>query len=73
VSRVSFDCTGTDVDEGAWARILKQIDTQLKDAGLPSLYSDRWDEEEGGCVFEGGEREVQAVREILSQYPVRIY
>jgi hypothetical protein len=53
--------------------MMKQIDAQLKDAGLPSLYSDSWDEDEGGCAFEGNEREVQSVREILSQYPVRIY
>lgn len=73
VASIAFDSSGQNYDEDEWDRICHEVSKALEDAGLPSLYGERWREADGSCVLEGQFEEIVQVREILSKFPVTIF
>ena len=70
--KIAFDCSGHDYDEGRWDEICHEISRVFEDAGLPSLYSDAWEESDGSCVFEGSPEEVERIHQILSGFTITV-
>lgn len=70
MAKIGFDSTGFTYDDAAWREVIQLLERHLLSEGLPPVSSDRWEEWEAGCVFEGGEEEVSRVREILILYDV---
>ncbi len=75
---------GFDVDEGGdhvnsdadlypdWAQTYAQVESAIAAANLPPLSSPRWDEFGLGRIFWGTQAECQAVKAILSAFPVYV-
>ena len=73
MASVAFDCTGRDFGDDEWDDLMRRIDAAFLEPGLPSLYSEAWDDVEDGCVFEGTAAEAAKVREVLSRFPLTVY
>ncbi len=75
---------GFDVDEGGdhvnsdadlypdWAQTYAQVESAIAAANLPPLSSPRWDEFGLGRIFWGTQADCQAVKDVLSAFPVYI-
>jgi hypothetical protein len=59
------------LDEG-WTHLLREVAAAIGAAGLPTLYSERWDEFGQGRVFWGTKAECELVRQVLSQFDLYI-
>jgi hypothetical protein len=49
---------------------LEAVEIAIQSAGLPTLESDRWDEFGQGRIFWGTKAECDAVKQVLSQFPL---
>jgi hypothetical protein len=56
--------------DSAQIETLEAIAIAIQNAGLPTIESDRWDEFGHGRIFWGTRAECDAVRQVLSQFPL---
>jgi hypothetical protein len=59
-----------ETSEGATTPMIDSVGIAIQTAGLPSLDSDRWDEFGQGRIFWGTKSECDAIKQVLSQFPL---
>ena len=55
-----------------WQKLVQDIVTATNNAGLPILDNERWEEFGNGRIFWGTQTECEAVKEVLSGFPISI-
>jgi hypothetical protein len=60
----------SDPSEGTTTTLINSVGIAIQTAGLPNLESDRWDEFGQGRIFWGTKSECDAVKQVLSQFPL---
>ena len=65
-----FELNSSAQEESSEPTALEEIAIAIQTAGLPTLESNRWDEFGQGCIFWGSKSECDAVKQVLSQFPV---
>lgn len=70
---IGFDADATEMtpqQQADWQEMVQHIAQAIAAANLPALFSERWDEFGQGRVFWGTQADCEAVRQIISQFPV---
>ena len=65
-----FELNRSAQGESSEPTTLEAISIAIQTARLPTLESGRWDEFGQGCIFWGSKSECDAVKQVLSQFPV---
>lgn len=65
-----FELNSSAQGESSEPTTLEAISIAIQTAGLPILESDRWDEFGQGRIFWGSKSECDAIKQVLSQFPV---
>jgi hypothetical protein len=65
-----FELNSSSQEESSEYPTLEAISIAIQTVGLPALESDRWDEFGQGRIFWGSKSECDAIKQVLSQFPV---
>jgi hypothetical protein len=72
---IGFDVEGDEADQltdDHWKGLSEQIGRAIRESGLPSIDSERWDEFGQGRIFWGTKTECESVRRVLEPFDVYV-